>query len=210
MQLSRLVFASLVLACATAHAKPLDDLAFAVQEDNGESHARRWVVERLVTLELPEKCWAKVLDKKHRARALMAAYATNIVRYAAAVTGDDWMKIEGQAANNKDANRAVVDKAINDFAPKFHVTLKLEGDDCDASGNALWLKYLSTATGALVKYPPKSGKAFVTIDVKAKAKGVKMTVKDGSTFAITGARDVEASGWPNEIENPMKRVSTVQ
>jgi hypothetical protein len=28
------------------------------------------------------------------------------------------------------------------------------------------------------------------------------------TFTITGARDIEESGWPSEIEPPFKRVST--
>lgn len=207
----KLVLAITLFACATAHAKPLDDLAFAVQEDNGDSHARRWVIERMFTLELPDKCWTKVLDKQNRARALMAAFATNVVRYVAKLTGDDWMKIESQSANNRDANRKLVDQAIKDFAPKLHITLKLEGDDCDASGNALWLKYLSTTTNALLSYPPKAGKATITIDVKAKVKGVKMAVsKDGATFTITASRDIEVSGWPSEIESPMKRVSTVQ
>lgn len=63
-------------------------------------------------------------------------------------------------------------------------------------------------TGALEAYLPTSGQAFVPIQVKAKAKGVETEVdKSGTRFAITGARDVETSGWPASIDGPIKRVS---
>ena len=79
----------------------------------------------------------------------------------------------------------------------------------DASGNAMWLKYIGTTLTALDSYPPKSGNAFVRIHVDPKVKTVKTVVgKDGSTITITGAKDLEPSGWPSEIEGPLKRVSS--
>jgi hypothetical protein len=61
---------------------------------------------------------------------------------------------------------------------------------------------------SLQKYPPKANKVAITINVTEKAKGVKTVVsKDGGTFTITGAKDIEASGWPNEIANAFKRAS---
>lgn len=200
--------AAVTVAAAPAYATPQEDLAFAVGENNHDKHSE-WVVNRLLTFNLGAKCWAKVLDKKNRAIPLIAAYSRSIARYAKIATDNDWPGVEGQSANNREANRALVDKMVEDFKPKFHLTITVEGDDCDASGNALWLKYLSTTTSALTQYPPKAGKAFITINVQAQAKGVQTTVSaDGATFNIVGARDVEKSAWPSDIELPLKRVST--
>jgi hypothetical protein len=129
-------------------------------------------------------------------------------RYAKAVTGDDWAAIEGQSANTPEANRAVVDKMVTEFKPKFHVTLRLEGAECSATGNDLWLKYLGSTLGSLVRFPPRSGVAHITIDVKAKAKDLTIDVdKAGSTFTITAPRDVEHGGWSDTIEKALQRVS---
>jgi len=119
---------ALVLATATADATPQADLAFAVENSNHDKHSS-WIVERLMTLQLGDKCYAKVLDKSSRGVALIGSAARTIQRYAKEVTGDDWSAIEGQSANTKEANREVVSKMVDAFKPKFHVTLKLEGDD---------------------------------------------------------------------------------
>ena len=207
--MSKLLAAALLCAIATAvHATPLEDLAFSAQENNHDK-VSGWVLERMVTLKLGDRCWAKILDKKNHGNALFASYARDIEAYARTVTGDDWAALEGQSANSPEANRAIVDKLVTEFAPKLHLTVIVDGDDCDASGNAMWLKYVSEALTSLETYPPKTGKAFVTIHVDPKVKTVRTVVgKDGSTFTITGAKDLEPSGWPSEVEGPMKRVSS--
>jgi hypothetical protein len=99
--------------------------------------------------------------------------------------------------------------AIDAFKPQFHITINLEGDDCDAGGSALWIKYTSDALISLVKYPPKSKKMIVTINAPASAKGVKAEVgKDGSSLVVTGSGSIEAVGWSDTISNALKRVST--
>lgn len=211
MSPSRAVLVSALAVAAASpsvHAAPQDDLSAAVQNANHDKHSG-WVIERLVTLKLGDRCWPKVLDKSKRGLGLMASAARSIQRYAKVVTGDDWSAIEGQSANSREANQAVVDKMVDAFKPKFHVTLRLEGDDCGATGNDLWIKYLGSTLGSLVKFPPKSGTAQITIDVQAKAKDVKVDVdKAGSTFTITAPRDVERSGWSDTIENALQRVSS--
>ncbi|HEU0029411.1 MAG TPA: hypothetical protein VFQ53_02175 [Kofleriaceae bacterium] len=198
-----LVAASAAPAAADHH----DDLTFEIKEYANAT--RSYVADKLMTLKLPDKCWDKVLDKKNRGLALVASAAFAIEKYAGQVTGDDWSHIEGQSANTRDQNRAIVEKMVADFSSRFHLTLELEGDDCDATGNAMWLKYLGTVAHAFEQYPPKSGKAFVTIKVVAKAKAVKTEVsKDGTKFTVTGPRDIEVPGWPNEVEKPVLRVST--
>ena len=205
--IARLLLCSM-LAAPAALASNHDDLAFAVQESHG-SKARGWTIERLVTLELGPKCWAKVLEKKSRAIDMLATAALNIERYAKTITGDDWSHVEGQSANSKEGNRAIVDKMITDFKPKFHLTATVEGDDCEATGNGLWLKYIGEAMRSVVRYPPKAGKANVTIRATPNVKALTATVAaDGSTVTITGPRDIEPVGWADTISRSLKRVSS--
>jgi len=201
---------ALVLACATvspAAAGPQEDFSFELKQQTHDSH-RPWVIDKFVTLNLGKACWAKVNDKKNRALAIATGATRDIAEYAKGVTGNDWAKIEGQSANSAEANRKLVEKMMDDFRPNLHLTITVEGDDCDASGNALWLKYWGETTRALKANPPKAGKAQITVNVTSKAKGVTVEVKDGSVFTITGSRDVEASGWGAEIQKAFQRVSS--
>jgi hypothetical protein len=204
-----IVLATLVaILGAPAYASPKEDLASAVETANHDKHSG-WVIDRMVTLNLPEKCWPKVLDKSKRGLGLLASDARSIQRYAKVVTGDDWAAIEGQAANGAEANRATVNKMVDAFKPKFHVTLTLDGDDCTGTGTELWLNYLGSTLGSLVKYPPKSGSAQLMINVKGSVKDLTIDVdRAGSTFTITAPRDVERSGWSDKIEKSLQRVSS--
>ncbi len=190
-----------------ASADPHADLAYAVQESANPS--RGWIVGKLMTFNLAPKCWEKVNAKHSRPMELISAHASSIAKLATTWTGDDWAGILTQNANSREKNKELVEPMVDAFKSKFHVTINVEGDDCEATGNAMWLKYLGTTTTALAQFPPKSGKAFVTINVTSKAKGAKTEIsKDGTTFTITAGRDIEKSGWPSDIESPIKRVSS--
>ena len=139
----------------------------------------------------------------------VASAAHTLAEYGSTITsgGEDWRGIESANNMDKEKGHKIVDARIGEVKPKLHITLYVEGD-CTGS-TPLWTKYLGEVARTIKAYPPKSGKAFVTINVLAKAKGVKTEVgKDGSTFTVTGARDLEASGWPKDIEMPFKRVSS--
>lgn len=197
--------AALAVPALSLADKPAD-LAFAVKERS--SFTKSEIVSKLVTWKLGDQCWDKVLDKSQATLGRVGSWAQAIAAYAKQVTGDDWEKIESQGQpSDRENNRAIVAKKIGELAPKFHLTINVEGADC-AKDSALWGKYVMETVDSLQKYPPKASKVAITIDVKEKAKGVKTVVsKDGGTFTITGAKDIEASGWPNEISNAFKRAS---
>jgi hypothetical protein len=182
------------------------DLAFAVKERS--SFTKSEIVSKLVTWKLGDKCWDKVLDKSQATLGRVGTWAASIATYAKGVTGDDWEKIESQGQpSDREKNREIVGKKIAEFAPKFHLTVNVDGADC-AKDSALFGKYVMETVDSLQKYPPKASKVTITINVNEKAKGVKTVVsKDGGTFTITGAKDIEASGWPNEISSAFKRAS---
>jgi hypothetical protein len=201
-----IVFAAALLLPSLAFADRPADLAFEIKERS--SFTKSEIVGKLVTWKLGEQCWDKVLDKKQATLGRVGTWAAAIASYAKQVTGDDWEKIESQGQpSDREKNREIVAKQIAAFAPKFHLTVNVEGADC-AKDSALFGKYVMETVDSLQKYPPKASKVTITINVTEKAKGVKTVVsKDGSTFTITGAKDIEASGWPNEIANPFKRAS---
>ena len=207
---ARISVTCVLLACTAlpASASPAEDLAFEVQEYNHDKTSG-WVVEKLMTLKVGDRCFAKVVDKKNSALGKLAGGARYIERYATAITGDDWSHIEQQGANNKEANRALVEKAIDAFRSKFHLTVHLEGDDCDTGSNALWVKYTTSSLLSLVKYPPKSRQMTVTVNVVSGMKGLKAEVgSDGSSLVVTGSNDVEPENWSDTIGKALKRVST--
>jgi hypothetical protein len=199
------VFAALLVP-TLALADRQADLAFEIKERS--SFTKSEIVSKLVTFKLGEKCWDKLLDKKEAALGRVGSWAQAIGNYAKQVTGDDWERIESQGQpSDREKNRELVAKMVAEFAPKLHVTVNVEGADC-AKDAGLWGSYFMEAVDSLHKYPPKAAKVKITINVTEKAKGVKTVVsKDGGTFTITGAKDIEASGWPNEISKAFVRAS---
>src|SRR5512140_990941 len=148
MTLRSALCAWIVAASSLASATPADDAAYAVQE-HVDSKAQGWVVERMMTLNLAPKCWETMLDKKTRGVDFISTSAFNLIRYAQAVTGDDWRALETQSGASREKNREIVDGMINDFKPKLHVTFNLDGDTCDLTGTPIWIKYLTSTTGSL-------------------------------------------------------------
>ncbi|MEO8706537.1 MAG: hypothetical protein ABI867_41310, partial [Kofleriaceae bacterium] len=174
-----LVAVSCALSVATA--SPHEDLAYEIQESHGEK-AGGWVVEKLITYKVGDKCWPKLMDKNQMAFGKIGGHVRNIERYARIVTGDDWSRIEG-ANGDKDAHRKIVEGMIESFKSKFHLTVIVEGDDCANDGNAMWSKMTMDATSALETYPPRAGKAFITVIATTKVKDVTVDIaKDGATI----------------------------
>jgi hypothetical protein len=195
--------AALSFASATAFATPQEDLAFYVNKSTG-SHSQEHVALKLLTFDVGKACWDKLGSKDGGSRVLY--YTSAIERLEKQVTDNDWDHIE-KHGKKEDVN-PMVDKMIDDYAASFHLTVQVEGDDCDLSGKAMWVKYATNVMTQIVNTPPKTGKAFITIKAEAKAKDVTFTVgKDGSTFTLVGPRDFEPSGWPSKVDAKIEQVS---
>ncbi|MDB4963221.1 MAG: hypothetical protein JWP01_3220 [Myxococcales bacterium] len=191
--------------------------AAAVKDATGDYNAS-YVLTKLNTFKLGPKCWAKAASKDQGA-VHTASFATrDIVAYAKAMTGDDWDAIESQNNNDRETNKALIEPMIEAFKSRFAITVTVDGDDCDAKQNSLWLRYWGgaiaavkaypPATSALKNDPPKAKKVAITVNATAKAKDVSVTVgKDGSTFVITGPRGKEVPAWSDKIEAAFKKVS---
>ncbi len=185
---------------------PREDFAFALKDYTGE-YNRSWVLTKLTTFKLGKKCFAKLADKNEGALHAASFYTRDIVEYAKGLTSDDWSSIESQNNSDRETNKKLVEPMMDAFKARFGLTIAVEGDDCDAKQNSLWLRYFTTLGTAVRNYPPKAGKVFITLNVTAKAKGVTAEVsKDGSTFTFTAPRDIETPEWGDKLERPFRKI----
>lgn len=184
-----------------------DDFAFMVKDATGR-FSSAWALTKFHTFKVGKACRARLGDKKEGA-IHAATYATrDLIDYAKTVTGDDWSDIESQSTNDRETNRKLVGKMMDDFKGKLSITVSVDGDDCDAKQNSMFLRVWTTAATALKDYPPRAKKVAITISISSKAKDVTATAgADGATIAITAPRDKEPSGWSDKIENAFKKVA---
>jgi len=183
-----------------------DNFAFLTKEATGEYYTA-WILTKLINWKVGKKCYPKLADKDAGVHA--ATFATRaIAAYAKSVGAEDWDAIEGQTSGEPEANRKIVSDDIDAFKKRFSMTVAVDGDDCDAKRNSMFLKSWTTVTTALEKYPPKAKKVSITLTLAAKAKDVAVkAAKDGATFAITVPRDIEPTGWSGKIEKAFEKAS---
>ena len=198
---------ALAAAAAPAHATPAEDFSFALKEYTGEYH-RAWVLTKLTTFKLGAKCAAR-LDDKNEGALHAASFATrDIAEYAKAVTGDDWSRIESQSNSDREKNKALVEPMMDAFKARLAFNITVEGDDCDAKQNSLWLRYWTTLATSLRNNPPKANKVTINLVVTSKAKEVTSEVsKDGATFTFTAPRDIEATDWSDLLDRPFRKLA---
>lgn len=184
-----------------------DDFAFEAYEAGGR-FSSAWVLTKFNTFKVGKKCLAKLPEKGGRAVHAAGFFNRDILEYVKAIGGEDWDRIETQSANDPKTNRELVDKSMTEFKPRLSITTTVEGDDCDATHNSLWLKYWSQIATSLKNYPPKANKVSVTLNVTARAKDVAVKVgKDGGTIAITAPRDKEPAAWSDKYDAALKKVA---
>jgi hypothetical protein len=198
----------LSLAPRAAQADAAEDFAFEVRESTGYYH-REWVITKYTTLKVGKKCWDKIVDKANGAVNSATYFARDVAEYAKGVTGDDWSSIETQNNNDREANKKLIEPMMDAFKSKFKFTLVLEGDDCNAKRNALWLNYWTTVGQSLSDNPPKAGKVAIRLEVTSKVKDVTVKVdKTGGSFVITAPADLEVVGWSDKIDKAFRKVSS--
>ncbi|MCX5745935.1 MAG: hypothetical protein NT062_25945, partial [Proteobacteria bacterium] len=118
---------------------------------------------------------------------------------------DDWGQIEGQHSDpSKD--RVLVEPMIDAFGQRFHLTIAVEGDDCEVNRDAFWIRAWYTVSEAFAKYPPAAGKLNITLNVVAAARDITVAVDDsGSNFTITAPRDFDSKDWGDKFERPFRK-----
>ena len=183
-----------------------DDFAFAVKEATGDYYTA-WILTKLHTFKIGKKCRAKLANKDEGAVHAASFVTRDIAAWAKAAGAEDWDAVESQSNNDPKYNRDLVETDIDAFKKRFSIAITVDGDDCDAKSNSLWLRYWTTIAGALEDYPPKAKTVKITLTVNTKAKELTATVgKDGATFAFTGPRDVEKGMWSDAIVKAFEKV----
>ena len=181
-----------------------DDFAFAVRERSG-SYWAPWTITKFTTFKVGEACYAKMGGKDSGALNNTPYYARSVHELAKKWTNEEWERVENQRSDRR-KDRALVEPMMNDFSSRFHMTIAVEGDDCEVDRDALWIRYWYTIGEAFENYPPSAGKLFVTLNVSGSARDIKVDVDDsGSNFTITAPRDIEAKDWNDKLEKPFRK-----
>lgn len=180
-----------------------DDFAFATRERSGTYYGP-WIITKLTTFKVSKACYAKMADPKSDAVNNTSYYIRNVHELAKKWTGDDWDDIEDQNGDRA-KNRKLVEPMIDKFKERFHMTIAVEGDDCEVGRDALWIRYWYGISEAFADYPPASGKLDITLNV-TNTRDVTVEVDEtGSKFVFTAPRDIEAPEWSDKLERPFRR-----
>jgi hypothetical protein len=182
-----------------------DDFAFAVRERTGTYYGP-WTITKLTTFKVGKQCWEKMSDSKSDAVNTASYYIRNVHELAKTWTNEDWDRIESQNSDRA-KNRKFVEPLMDKFAEQYHLTIAIEGDDCEVDSNALWLRYWYDIAEAFADYPPAAGKVFITLNVTT-ARDISVDVDEtGSKFTITAPRDIEPADYGEKLEKPFRRVA---
>ena len=181
-----------------------DAFAFAVRE-RSETYNGPWAITKLTTFKVGRTCYAKLGEKDSGSLDYAGYYIRSVLALAKIWTGDDWDQIEGQRGNRA-KDRALVEPMMDEFGKRFHLTIAVEGEDCETNRDALWIRYWYTLSEAFSKYPPSAGKLFITLNVTAAARDITVDLDDtGSQFVVTAPRDIEARDWQDKMSKPFRR-----
>lgn len=182
-----------------------DDFAFAVRERTGTYYGP-WTITKLTTFKVGKQCWEKMADAKADPVNTASYYIRNVHELAKTWTNEDWDRIENQRSDRA-KDRKLVEPLMNKFAEQFHMTIAIEGDDCEVERDTLWLRYWYSISEAFADYPPASGKLFITLNV-TDTREISVDVDEtGSTFTITAPRDIEPRDYSEKLEKPFRRVA---
>jgi len=196
------VLALAFIAPTAAYADDKEDFADDVKDATGAYHDH-YIIDKLTTFKLGAKCWKKMHDKNENGIHSATFYVSEVREYAKRATGDDWSSIETQGNSDREKNKPIVEKMVNDFAPKFSFTLTNDGDDCDTTMGSLMLRYWGTAGDAL-QYLSAKKPVKIVLNVTSKTKDIAVKIS-GSTITITGSRDIEPKEWDTKITTAFKR-----
>lgn len=200
---------ALVLVGPTpAGADGMIDVADAIKDGTGDFYTA-WVMTTLTTFKVGPKCWKKLPEKGSGVVDIGMHVTRSVAALAKQWTGDDWDAIESQNTNDRATNSKLVEPMVEAFKKRFSITVNVDGDDCDARRTALWVRYWSDSVAAATKYPPPSGKVFITINVSSKTREVTSEVsKDGTTFTFNAPKDIEAKMYGEKVERPFRQLAS--
>lgn len=183
-----------------------DDFAFAVRERSGTYYGP-WTITKLTTFKVGQTCYGKLGDKDSGSLNNTSYYIRSVHELAKKWTGEEWERVENQRSDRA-KDRRLVEPMMDDFAKRFHMTIAVEGDDCDTDRDALWIRYWYAISEAFEDYPPLGGKLFVTLNVTAGARDVSVAVDDsGTQFTFTAPRDIEAKEWNDKFAKPFRKAA---
>ncbi|MEW6735684.1 MAG: hypothetical protein AB1489_30615 [Acidobacteriota bacterium] len=171
----------------------------------------RFIVEKLMKLNLSASCWDKALGKDGWGAHQMSFVTRDVESWFKEYLGYTQLSdIEGSGAPVQKENRPRVEKAVDEYKQKYFLTVDATDCECNTTTANLVRNY----TGYVASFPyrqrfvPKSGVYYARLIVTPKVKDVTASVsKDGKEFTVTAPAEIEPAEWDSKIYKVFSRAS---
>lgn len=183
------------------------DFAFAVHEAQGNYYSA-FIIDKMTTFKVGGACMAKMTQKNSVAIQKSSYYVLSILKLVKLWTGDDWEAIETQANNDREKGRVLVEPLADKFASQFHMTITVEGDDCDMAMTSRWLNYWYQVSETFGNHPPAAKKLAIDLKMTNTRETTASVDATGTTFAIVGPIAIVQPHWEEIVNRPFLRVTS--
>ncbi|PWU00198.1 MAG: hypothetical protein C5B53_04385 [Candidatus Melainabacteria bacterium] len=196
------------------------NISGAVAQDSGKEelinkvheYTHSWwqplIVKSQMDFDMSSDWWSKMLEQDGWGIKTVSNFAYDLNDFYKRQGLGDLEDIESANNNDRDANRARVESAIENLRNKASFKLATSGVKCDATSFDLCHRYMISIAEFLAKdnWLPKGGEAHITLVLSPTAKSVGVAVNpDGKHFTIDAPANVEVDEWDTKISNGLKR-----
>ncbi|MEW6733157.1 MAG: hypothetical protein AB1489_17655 [Acidobacteriota bacterium] len=166
-------------------------------------YAKRFIVEKLMKLNLPDKCWEKALGNNGWGAHKMSFVTGDVAAWFKEYLKDDDVFAYGSSLPEQKDNRPRIEKAVEGMKAKYFLTVDASECDCNQTTSDLVSKYISYVGSYPYRqgFVSKSGVYFARLVITPKVKDVTATVsKDGREFSVTAPAEIEPAAWDSKID----------
>jgi len=166
------------------------------------------LVKGQMDFNISSEWWPKMLEDDGWGVKTVANLAYDMNEYYKRQGLSDLEGIESANNNDRDANRARVQTAVDDLQNKVSFSLSTDGVNCDATSFDLCHRYMTTIGEFIARdtWLPKGGEAHIALVLSPTAKDVSVSINpDGKHFSITAPSSVEVGEWDTKMLNGLKR-----
>lgn len=168
------------------------------------------IIKRLVTLNLSQPWWDRVLSSDSEATNGLVYLARDINYFGKNMGWGDLEEMETNYQGSKDELKPKLEEALNDWASKLTVEIDATDPKCDTNQFTIGLKYVSSLAETLGQgyWKPSSGAAHIKLIIDPNAKAIKVSSDTSKkAFTIVTPANFEPTAWAYQIPEGLKRVS---
>ncbi len=203
-----LLFLSFAGCTTASSAQDKEQLSNKVYDYSIGCWWRKFIVDKLMTLNLSPAIWTKVMEDDGWGIKSVNNVAIDMGEFAKNHGYGDLEAAESANNNDRNANKPQVESMVDALRGKVGFTLKADGVKGSPSEWDLIHRYMTTVGDefASSSFKPKGNIAIITMVASPTAKDVTVTVTpDGGHFTVTVPTLVEPAEWDSKIQHGLER-----